>query len=500
MVDALKSEIERLDSQNAESDNDSVHASASEKAEIQTLESMVEALRSEVERLASLTTENDGGTEIWSKSLSLNLQALQSEVEVLKSEIEALKETSASSVPIPTSYRTEEHSFLPTSAPSPASTPSPTSKPPTSSKTTALDNFLSIPTAGPAIADFTSDSNGCKDMSLSIGCQAETMNGTVMECDQLQFATIEDDSLRIKWTYSITNNCLHPRMLVRQHLTSCTVCMPSGLDCTKASQVFSPRSNVERYFILQPHERATEAEEVIVLLNATAQCMFSRKVGVLVLGSGAGTFTIDLKYAWVSPTDKNQTESVTESSEPFASGKMGQNTDAIINKAGEDDEVGLPTASPVPSNPPSPSPSPADDCECIQCYIGTDSPSASPSISLEPTGKGKGRSKKISFGKRKSKGATCAELKPSCDHEELCNEYCFAAPSAAPSISSEPSASMFPSTSPSMSWEPSGKGVGKGGKGGKGKGGSGKVRWISIIFSRERYVLFSYSLDTHMLI
>ena len=173
-----------------------------------------------------------------------------------------------------------------------------------------------------------------------------------------------------------------------------------------------------------------------------------------------------------------------ESSEPSESVKMVQNTDEIINKVGEGDAVGSsPTSSPVPSNPPSPWPSPPDDCECIQCYIGTDSPSASPSISLQPTGKGKGRSKKLSFGKRKSKGASCVELEISCNHEELCRDYCFSAPSAAPSISSEPSVSMFPSTSPSMSWEPSGMGVGKGGgKGGKGKGGSDKVRWISIIF------------------
>ena len=169
---------------------------------------------------------------------------------------------------------------------------------------------------------------------------------------------------------------------------------------------------------------------------------------------------------------------------------MGPNTYEIINKVDEADEVGSsPTASPVPSNPPSPSPSPPDDCECIQCYIGTDSPSASPSISLQPTGKGKGGGKKIAFGKRKSKGPSCAELEPSCNHQDLCRDYCFAAPSAAPSISSEPSVSMFPSTSPSISSEPSGKGVGKGGKGkgGKGKGGSGKVCLESIIFSRHRY-------------
>ena len=105
-------------------------------------------------------------------------------------------------------------------------------------------------------------------------------------------------------------------------------------------------------------------------------------------------------------------------------------------------------------------------------------------MSLQPTGKGKG--KKISFGKRKSKGLSCAEMELFCDHDVLCQDYCIAAPSAAPSISSEPSASMFPSTSPSMSSEPSG--VGNGGKGGKGKGGIGKVRWFSINFSRQRYM------------
>ena len=484
MADALNSEIERLDSQNAESDTESVRSSASEKAEIRALESMVEALKSEIVYLVRLAAESDKDTEMRSEALSLKLQALQSEVEVLESEIEALKEASATSAPIPTSYRTEEHSFLPTSAPSPAQIPNPTSKPPTSSQITALENVLSIPTAGPAIAGFTSDSNGCKDMPLSIGCQAETMNGTVMECDQLQFVTIRDDSLRIKWTYHLTNNCPHPRMLARQHLTSCSVCMPSGLDCTKATQVFFPRSTAERYFTLQPYERAEETEEVIVLLNSQTRCMFSRKVGVMVLGSGAGSFTIDLKYAWVSPTDESQTES----SEPSEAEGGGQNTDEITNKVVKTDEVGSSTASPVPSNPPMASP--PDDCECIQCYIGTDSPSASPSTSLQPTGKGKG--KKLSFGKRKSKGkgASCAELDASCDHQELCRDYCFEAPSAAPSVSSEPSASMFPSTSPSMSSEPSGKG-GKGvGKGGKGKGGIGKVRCVSIICSRQRYAVF----------
>jgi len=222
--------------------------------------------------------------------------------------------------------------------------------------------------------------------------------------------------------------------------------------------------------------------------------MFSRKVDVLVLGSGAGTFTIDLKYAWVSPTDESQTEL----SEPSKAEASVQNTDEITNKVVEAEEVGSSTASPVPSNPPTPSP--PDDCECIQCYISTDSPSASPSISLQPTGKGKGKGKKFPFGKRKSKGPSCAELEGSCDHKKLCQDYCFAAPSAAPSISSEPSASMFPSTSPIMSSEPSGKGVGKGGKGGKGKGGSGKVRWVSIIFSLLASDMFFFSLlDTHML-
>ena len=90
------------------------------------------------------------------------------------------------------------------------------------------------------------------------------------------------------------------------------------------------------------------------------------------------------------------------------------------------------------------------------------------------------------MGKGKGKGASCAELESSCDHEQLCRDYCFEAPSAAPSVSSEPSASMFPSISPSMSSEPSGKGVGKGGKG---KGGIGKVRCVSFIFSCQRYVV-----------
>ena len=181
-------------------------------------------------------------------------------------------------------------------------------------------------------------------------------------------------------------------------------------------------------------------------------------------------------------TSKTTSQSVTESSEP----SIAESFESSFTSS----------STPPPSNPPSqvpsnpPTASPPDDCECIQCYIGTDSPSASPSTSLQPTGKGKG--KKLSFGKRKSKGkgASCAELDASCDHQELCRDYCFEAPSAAPSVSSEPSASMFPSTSPSMSSEPSGKG-GKGvGKGGKGKGGIGKVRCVSIICSRQRYAVF----------
>ena len=542
MVEALKSEIERLDSHSAESDNDLDNISAPENEEIQALESTVEALRSKIERLAasslvsasekeqiwafgsmiealksevqhltSLAAESDKDAEIWSKALSLNLQALQSEVEDLKSDIEGLKED-----------RAEEHNFLPTSTPSarptsipsPAPTFSPTSKPPTLSKVTALGKLSSTTTAGPTLTDFTSDSTGCKDVPLSIGCQAENGHGTVMDCEQLQFATIEDDFLRIKWTYSLTNNCPHPRMLAWQYVLSCSLCMPSSLECTKESQVFSPRPGGERYFTLQPYEIATEIEEEVVLLNSPTQCMYSRRVLLEVqgLGHNVASFTIDLKHAWVSPTGEtqtvqtkagkgkgkgqNQTPSPTvtdsaspsatvsyETSEPSTSKEMGLNINEVTEKVVKvDEEVDSPTASPVPSNPPTPTPTSPDDCECIQCYIGTDAPSASPSISLQPTATGKGRKKKISFGKGKSKGPSCAELEPSCDYEDLCHDYCFAAPSAAPSISSEPSVSMFPSTSPSMSSEPSsGKGVGKGvskgvGKGGKGKGGSSKVR------------------------
>ena len=140
-------------------------------------------------------------------------------------------------------------------------------------------------------------------MPLSIGCQAELRDGTVVDCKSLQFRTVGDDVLRIKWTYNVTNNCPYPRTLARQHMTSCSLCIPPGLQCTKASHVFPPRSGEERYFTLQPYERATQTEEEDVSLSSVNPCMYSRDIVIRMRGSTptSGSFAIDLKYTWVSP-------------------------------------------------------------------------------------------------------------------------------------------------------------------------------------------------------
>ena len=60
-----------------------------------------------------------------------------------------------------------------------------------------------------------------------------------------------------------------------------------------------------------------------------------------------------------SPTvTDSASPSVIKSSEPSTSEGMGQNTDIIVKKVVKVDEEGSPTASPVPSNPPTPTPTP----------------------------------------------------------------------------------------------------------------------------------------------
>ena len=60
-----------------------------------------------------------------------------------------------------------------------------------------------------------------------------------------------------------------------------------------------------------------------------------------------------------SPTvTDSASPSVNKSSEPSTSEGMGQNTDIIVKKVVKVDEEGSPTASPVPSNPPTPTPTP----------------------------------------------------------------------------------------------------------------------------------------------
>ena len=145
-------------------------------------------------------------------------------------------------------------------------------------------------------------------MPLSIGCQAEMRDGTVVDCKSLQFTTIGDDSLRIKWTYSLSNNCPYPRALGRQHMTSCSLCIPPGLQCTKTSHVFPPRSGAERHFTLQPYERAIATEEEVVFLNSANPCMYSRDVILRLRGStptSVGSFAVGLKYTWVSPRSQS---------------------------------------------------------------------------------------------------------------------------------------------------------------------------------------------------
>ena len=136
------------------------------------------------------------------------------------------------------------------------------------------------------------------------------MDGTLVDCRDLQNMAIVDEFLHMKWIYSITNNCPHPRTLARQHMTSCSLCIPGGLQCNKGANLFPPKSRSERYFTLQPNESASQVEEEIVLMNSPNPCMYSRDVVIRVRGSAptsAGSFATDLKYTWVSPPGESRT-------------------------------------------------------------------------------------------------------------------------------------------------------------------------------------------------
>ena len=156
----------------------------------------------------------------------------------------------------------------------------------------------------PSVSDIISDSEGCKDVDFTISCQAELLDGFVVDCGAIQFAQVTQDFLKIMWEYRITNNCPHTRTLARQSMSGCSVCIPAGLDCKKASVVFRPVSAEDRKVTLAPGESAVETEEETLDLTKTdTACMYSRDIVLRIKGGDAstGSFAADKKLSFVGP-------------------------------------------------------------------------------------------------------------------------------------------------------------------------------------------------------
>ena len=88
-------------------------------------------------------------------------------------------------------------------------------------------------------------------------------------------------------------------------MSGCSVCVPAGLDCKKASVVFRPASAEDRKVTLAPGESAVETEEEILDLttNANTACMYSRDIVLRIKGGDAstGSFAADKKLSFVGP-------------------------------------------------------------------------------------------------------------------------------------------------------------------------------------------------------
>ena len=124
-----------------------------------------------------------------------------------------------------------------------------------------------------------------------------------MDCAAVQFAQVTHDFLKITWEYRITNNCPHTRTLARQSMSGCSVCMPAGLDCKKASVVFRPASAEDRKVTLAPGESAVETEEETLDLTTNSACLYSRDIVLRIKGGDAstGSFAADKKLTFVGP-------------------------------------------------------------------------------------------------------------------------------------------------------------------------------------------------------
>jgi hypothetical protein len=160
------------------------------------------------------------------------------------------------------------------------------------------------PTATPTLSDVISSSEGCKDVDFTIDCKAELLDGFVVDCQSVMFAQTTQKTIKVIWGYRITNNCPHMRILARQSMTGCSVCVPSGLECTQASTLFQPTSPQNRKVTLAPGESAVEIEEeTIDLTKSDTGCMYSRDVVLRIKGGEAstGSFAIDKKLSFVGP-------------------------------------------------------------------------------------------------------------------------------------------------------------------------------------------------------
>ena len=87
-------------------------------------------------------------------------------------------------------------------------------------------------------------------------------------------------------------------------MTKCSVCIPSGLECQKASIVFKPSSPEDRKVMLAPGESVVEIEEeTLDLTKSSAPCMYSRDIVLRIKGGDAstGSFAADEKLSFVGP-------------------------------------------------------------------------------------------------------------------------------------------------------------------------------------------------------